>query len=492
MSTDYYNKYQKYKLKYLNGKNMLGRGEQYFDVNNLSYKNIKDPPALAGNQKNYTGVQLYNCKEYKIKDNQLAESINVYNSFPYVDNYISLFYSITPTIFAVSYLNKKIGDKDVYFLRNAKFNPVFDTVTDFMNSIKQYASNITYNDEAKMKQLDKQPAYRSNLVSTNISLFGNYEYPGLKYHNGTGFNSGESTFGYYLTSGTQLNIAPKRIAVNFFFKFYPILAIKYMQKVMDLIIIMGKANKGRLIEVLIPSNKFDENAYVSYAYGIPALFSDGANFIMNSLDPKNKEKEFAQLEKQLLINSQFYDKLQPNEFFDRKNNSCVDFNELQARIVITKNLFKENDIKIRFGSSANLADLDRLGDEMRQDVTMSFNALYPELFDKLSSTWFPRPKEAGTLDASLELFYDCCLLNIFEKGVLPRNIAAIIEDGIVLNGYMQYYIKYVMKLRDGQFDKIYGEREVLDENAINWGKNELFIELKENPEKLNFAKSLRL
>nr|QBK89452.1 MAG: hypothetical protein LCMiAC02_05470 [Mimivirus LCMiAC02] len=456
----YKRKYFKYKKKYIKLRKQLQK-QQFGGARELKdllvkYKDL-DKNITIQNIKICIDKKL-DTKDIRLKSGQISMTRNMFQYF--MDKYslngdkFDLYYSIPLKIFVGNYIQQKIEKSDGYFLRGPKFPFKYENATEFLNDIKPLMQE-TNKKSSDYFHIDKNKNYRPHLISTNIALFGNDYYSEM----------GESTYDYFLQSATQITSSLKYILSDFLFINYPIIKYKYIHILVDKIKELEKKIKtGVLVQALLPKNTIDEYAYLCYEYGKPLFLNN--NYTKKYFEmPVEKRLQFVinKTNDLNLSKLSFY----KNVFFKENDEKCKKHNNIQARIVISKKLVQDQDIKINYfiEEPRVLNSINSIINTMVLDKDKSFDELYINLKKEI--------REDNKV-----------FMNMIEDYMLYGNKSTILQYRKHIdwekykNDYKKYYIaKY----------KILEKIDLLPNFEIlglkGYDKNSVFVILVENKDK---------
>ncbi|MDR3646957.1 MAG: hypothetical protein P4L22_05460 [Candidatus Babeliales bacterium] len=178
---------------------------------------------------------------YREIENFLEHASSIFNSEPYDKN--------------------KFSSTKVQLRQTSAIQFPFKNIDGFINHWDNYYAkqNTNYWND------DGEPKLRSNMISTNVGLFGNLE------------NFGECTFYYFLAS---MSIASSHGLLDNIFKnwkFNP----KYKKELEILYENFMKSDTGHLLQIFIPANSVNKYAFASHAFGTPYKTK-----LTNSFKPK--------------------------------------------------------------------------------------------------------------------------------------------------------------------------------------------------------------
>lgn len=491
----YKNKYlelQKKSLEYNNFKG--GFLERYFN-NNINLVDINNEllTLLSSNslykKKNITNHSLIICKDlsfiksssFSIFDIQKKVDIieKTYNSLiTYTDeNYVEYYYSVPNKIFLINYIISKLEKNKNSLLRSKKFKFLFKNAQDCLDNIKIIIDNINISDSNNDEKLiDKRPEYRSHLISTNLSLFGNEFFS----------DKGESTLNYYLNKASQLSYDLNTLLDEFLFKYY--IKLKFNKKtfIINMLEKINDIEYSTIYQILIPKDSIEKYTYLSYEYGKP--FNNDTNEIKKFIDlylnkQFNELNIFIEDTKKTLLSTKFYNRILDNVKIG--HNYCNPINLIQSRIVISQELIDNNKIIINYYNMIS-ADIikeinelcDILINENEKDIKEICNLLLTMIINKFkgkndNDTILEIIKiinDDKEIDNAIIKFLSELFINmndseveILIKHLFDNNVnIKIIEDNLHLYYYYYYYYQYIIHNVDELLSDDYKEKIKID------------------------------
>lgn len=150
-------------------------------------------------------------------------------------NHRDFYSSVTTDVFVTSYIHQQLGGRVGNFIRPSAFPFKFAGAQHMMGELMRIVTSLDRDADipsfigADNQEnyanciIDKIDRYRANLLSLNISLFGN-DYTD---------NKGESTFDYYVKGASQRNVPIATTLDDFLFAYYPAIRNKYIDRLIE-------------------------------------------------------------------------------------------------------------------------------------------------------------------------------------------------------------------------------------------------------------------